>query len=189
MNKYLEKIASTALIRNLAKGAIKSVTGIARNGERMGAAQLNHAVTGGTSPASLIRTPATRKIIGEGGIKGIREAENPARAVPTGDALARQGSIKQRLAANKAADANGRVKTSPTKTVFGNPINPKPSGTATPIGSKPVGAPSTPTSTITTPGSVGKVQEYLGRHKAVVGAAAGAGVLGYAAGQNSNNNR
>lgn len=103
-NIYLEKIASTALVRNVAKGLVSSVTGLSRSGGKMGAAALNKAVTG-ASPTGMIRAEATRTRQMANGLKYNATAKTPARAVQSTDELARS-NIKDRLVAHKAQQAS-----------------------------------------------------------------------------------
>lgn len=159
--------------RAIKKGLVTTVTGLDRAGNKMGAAALNKTLTGATA-TGVVHTPATRKIIGEGGVKGIREAVNPARAVTTTDALARQPNIHDRLAAMKSQAANGRVVTKPTTSVFGNPIK----------------GPTTPQTPAAPQGILGRAKALATNHPKL---AIGAGLAGaYGAGRlasNANNNR
>lgn len=185
-NIYLEKIASTAALRNLGRGLLKSVTGVDRAGNAMAASSLNKSLTGATQTA-MVRTPATRMRQMPSGLKYMSEAAKPARAVETSDVLARS-SVRERLAASQAAKAAGKVApAAPTKTVFGTPVR----------RAAPAAATQAPAATNTMANMKIKGTEMFNKAKqlsqdhpkAAIGVAgAGLAAGGYAAGRSDNNN-
>lgn len=186
-NIYLEKIASTAALRNLGRGLLKSVTGVDRAGNAMAASSLNKSLTGATQTA-MVRTPATRMRQMPSGLKYMSEAAKPARAVQTNDVLARS-SVRERLAASQAAKAAGKVApAAPTKTVFGTPVR-----RAAPAATQAPAATNTMANMkIKGTEMFSKAKQLAQDHpKAAVGVAgAGLAAGGYVAGRsdNSNNN-
>lgn len=100
-NKYLEKIASTALSRYVDKN---SLPGSGRNGEpAMGAAQLNKAYTGATPKGPVLSggtVQVSKKQLLTGRTIGMRNVPNTATRM-SGDSLAAGPSLSQRLANHK----------------------------------------------------------------------------------------
>lgn len=142
-NRYLEKIASTALMRNLAKGAISGITGLARDGSKMGAAALNKSVAGATK--SYINAAPATKVLATGGKRTlgfvprpnkIVPIANPARSTMTTDVLG-QNNLAQRLATRKAEQAAGKVAGPKVESVFKGQVKAMPASPAAPAVAAP----------------------------------------------------
>lgn len=170
MNKYIEKIASTRLGREVDR---LGLPGSGKDGgAHMGSAALNKAYTGASPTGQVLAGGTMQKPVRglfSGKVKGYETVPNTATR-STGDVLARQPSIQERLAAKRA----GQFQAGP-----GPRVKPTIPGAMPSVGNVAKAAP-----------PAGILQRALGmakRHPMAAGIA-GAGALGglaYAAGRNS----
>ena len=170
MNKYIEKIASTRLSREVNR---LGLPGSGADGKpKLGAAALNKAFTGETPMGRVLEGGTMQKPIRgffSGKVKGYETVGNTATRA-SGDVLARQPSIQDRLAAKRS----GQFQAGP-----GPRVKPNIPGAVPPVGNVPKAA---------APSGILQRSLSLAKRHPVAAGIAGAGALGgaaYAAGKMS----
>lgn len=181
-NKYLEKLASTALQRNIAAGKVTSVSGLDRSGNSMAASSLNEQVAGGHK-TGVVQNPAVRTRYSVNNAPYKSFANKSTGNTVSGDSLARS-SIQDRLKAHQVGQANGAVRPAVTKSVFGNPVAKKAPGMAENLSGK-AGALFSKAKSI-----AGKAVGFAKKNPIVAGAGAlvAAGVAGHSMAKKDNSN-